>query len=74
VVITTDWLNAKGTDPQGLNLYQLGQDFSALTGKANPIPAPAPQPTPAPTPSPVPSSVDSTLAAAMHTWLTAKGL
>lgn len=36
--------------------------------------AAAPAPTPTPTPTPAPASVDATLAGAMHTWLTAKGL
>ncbi|MCX4750889.1 hypothetical protein OG455_41145 [Kitasatospora sp. NBC_01287] len=74
VVITQDWLSAKGLDPQGINLYQLGQDFAALTGKPNPIPTPQPTPSPTPAPTPAPASVDATLAAAVHTWLTAKGL
>lgn len=57
VVITADWVNAQGLDPQGLNLYQLGQDYAALTGRDNPIPAPqpAPAPEPAPTPAPAPA-------------------
>jgi hypothetical protein len=74
VVITPDWLSAKGVDPQGLNLYQLGQDYAALTGKPNPIPQPQPTPAPTPSPKPSPSSADTTLAAAARTWLTAKGL
>jgi hypothetical protein len=79
VVIAPDWISAKGVDPQGLNLYQLGQDYSALTGRPNPIPAP-PQPTPTPTPSPTPSptpgpsAADTAFAKAAHTWLAAKGL
>jgi hypothetical protein len=74
VVITPDWLSAKGVDPQGLNLYQLGQDYAALTGKPNPIPQPQPTPSPTPSPKPGPSSADTALAAAARTWLTAKGL
>jgi hypothetical protein len=38
------------------SFYALGQDFAALTGEANPIPAPVdPTPTPVPVPSPPPS-------------------
>jgi hypothetical protein len=37
VVITTDWLSAQGTDPQGLDIRQLGADFAALTGRPDPI-------------------------------------
>lgn len=55
VVVTKDWVSANGTDPQGLSLYLLGQDFQDLTGQPNPIPAPAPTPVPTPTPSPTPA-------------------
>lgn len=73
VVITDDWLNSKGTDPQGLNLYQLGQDYAALTGKPNPIPAPQPQPTPSPTPAPTPVTAQQ-LAAGVRAYLTSQGV
>lgn len=53
VVITEDFLNGQGVDPQGFDLYQLGEDLAALTGEPNPIPAP-PNPTPPPTPGPTP--------------------
>lgn len=45
------------------SFYALGQEFAALTGQKNPVPAPQPQPTPAPTPppSPTPSPVDPRL-------------
>lgn len=79
VVITQDWLNAQGLDPQGLNLYALGQDYAALTGKPNPIPAPAPQPqpTPSPTPAPTPTPAPVTaqqLAAGVRAYLTSQGV
>lgn len=54
VIITPDWIEANGSTPLGIDLYSLGQDFSALTGSPNPIPQPAPQPTPQPTPIPTP--------------------
>lgn len=53
IVITKDWLNANGLSPEGVDLYGLGQEFTARTGQPNPFPAPSP--TPAPTPSPVPT-------------------
>ncbi|WP_327066910.1 hypothetical protein [Kitasatospora sp. NBC_01302] len=79
VIVTPDFVSAAtGNDVLGASLYQLGQDYAALTGKPNPIPAPAPQPqptpSPTPTPTPAPASADATFAAAAHTWLTAKGL
>ncbi|MGW2721455.1 hypothetical protein [Streptomyces sp. NPDC001492] len=46
------------------SLYALGQDFAALTGEHNPVPAPPPQPTPAPPSPPAPSPVDPRLARA----------
>ena len=56
VIVTPDMINPKtGKDVAGYDLYTLGQDFSGLTGEANPVPAPQPQPTPAPTPTPAPS-------------------
>lgn len=50
--LTLDQLSAAGLDPQGLTLFQLGQDLAALTGGPNPIPQPTPIPTPTPTPVP----------------------
>lgn len=42
VVIGQDEINTKtAADVQGLSLYQLGVDFAALTGAANPVPNPA---------------------------------
>lgn len=70
IVITREWLNAKGQSPTGLDLYGLGQALATMTGDPNPVP----KPSPAPTPTPPPTSVDEALAASMHTWLTAKEL
>ncbi|MGW2692320.1 hypothetical protein ACWC3Y_10715 [Streptomyces sp. NPDC001296] len=59
IVITKDWLNAKGQSPTGLDLYGLGQALAAMTGDPNPIPKPQPTPTPTPVPSPPPSPTPS---------------
>lgn len=40
VLVSPDFIAANGLDVQGLSLYQLGADFSALTGRANPVPNP----------------------------------
>lgn len=54
-VATEDFVNAKsGDDALGRTLYQMGQQFSALTGKPNPVPAPTPTPSPSPVPVPAP--------------------
>lgn len=37
------------------SFYALGEEFAALTGEKNPIPAPQPQPTPVPAPPPSPT-------------------
>lgn len=55
-----------GTDPLGSTLYQLGVEFAALTGKANPV---SPTPTPAPGPQPTPiGDPDHHLADAVRVW------
>lgn len=53
VVVTQDWITANGATPAGEAVAALGQDFTALTGEADPFPQPTPQPTPQPVP-PVP--------------------
>jgi hypothetical protein len=56
IVISNEWLDATGHSPGGIDLYGLGEDFSALTGNPNPFPAPIPAPpVPNPTPNPVPT-------------------
>ena len=59
VVISPDWLTSTGytiAAAGGLDLYGLGQDFTALTGQPNPFPVPPAPPVPPvpPTPPPVP--------------------
>ncbi len=63
VIVTPDMIDPKsGKDVAGYDLYTLGQDFSVLTGRANPVPQPSPQPLlgAAPLPAPAPP-VDPTL-------------
>lgn len=69
VAISPEWLDVNGHNPEGLDLYGLGDDFAALTGKPNPFPKPAPTPTPVPVPPPV-ADADHTLAAALRPWVT----
>jgi len=54
IVVAPEWFNAQGNSPTGVNLYGLGQDFAAITGKPNPFPNVNPQPTPTPNPTPTP--------------------
>lgn len=49
-VVSADWVSAKGTDPEGVNLASLGAEFAALTGEPSPFAQPDPQPQPAPAP------------------------
>ena len=72
VVLDADGLNKAGAYFSGSDsFYALGEQFTALTGEKNPIPAPSPQPTPTPTPeptplpSPTPSPVDPRLVQAV---------
>jgi hypothetical protein len=75
VIVDSDFVNAQtGKDAAGVDLYTLGQDFAALTGKANPIPQPRPTPTPAPTPAPIPAATGAQVAAAVRAALTANGV
>ena len=44
-VVSQDWVSAaKGTDPAGVDLATLGQQFASVTGQPSPFPAPAPVP------------------------------
>jgi len=58
VSLAADFVNAhSGEDPLGGTLFDLGAQFSALTGQPNPVAPPVPAPTPVPpvpSPSPVP--------------------
>jgi hypothetical protein len=74
VAILPEWFSAAGQDPDGVDLYGLGEEMSSLTGDPNPFPAPSPGPTPqpVPTPTPVPPPVgdaDGTLAATARGWV-----
>ena len=64
IVVLPEWLNAQGVDPQGIDLYALGQDLSALVGEPNPFPSPTPVPTPLP-PSPTPTPPSPTVGCAV---------
>jgi hypothetical protein len=57
IIISNDWLTSAGytiAAAGALDLSQLGQDFTAITGQPSPIPVPPAPPTPPPTPPPVP--------------------
>jgi hypothetical protein len=65
-VISAMWAGEAGKDPEGVNLQSLGAEFAALTGEANPFPAPQPPAPPAPTPpKPDPAVLLEQLAAAI---------
>ena len=80
--LTEDFVNSHtGKDLLGDTLYGLGQQFAALTGQPNPVPAPTPAPTPpaptppaptppAPTPAPPAPEADAdhVLAQAVRPW------
>jgi hypothetical protein len=54
IAILPEWVNVQGVNPEGIDLYGLGQQLHILTGDPNPFPAPAPVPDPVPTPIPTP--------------------
>lgn len=58
VQLSQDLVNAhSGLTPSSETFFQLGEQYAALTGQANPVapdPAPAPVPAPEPTPEPAP--------------------
>jgi hypothetical protein len=72
VVITPEWYDAQGRNPEGIDAAALGEGFTALTGEPSPFrPAPGPAPTPEP-PVPVPEpadAADEVLAAVVRPWL-----
>lgn len=74
-VLTKDFVDDhSGVDPLGGTLYQLGEQFAAVTGKPNPVRPPVPSPSPSPdpvppTPSPVtPDAADLALVASAGPW------
>lgn len=61
IALSADFVNAHtGADPLAGTLHDLGEQFAAVTGQPNPVPAPAPtpplvDPDPIPDPSPAPT-------------------
>lgn len=86
--ISVDWFNAaSGMDPEGVNKYELGNQYAALTGDTNPFPAPIDPPPvnpppvdpppvdpPPVTPTPDTDPADLAFKAAVDTWVAAKDL
>jgi hypothetical protein len=82
VVISPEWLDATGHNPEGIDLYGLGEELARLTDEPNPfprpdVPTPPPPPPPPPVPSPGPSpdpdndlTADKDLAKAVRPWVT----
>lgn len=64
VVVAPEWLDATGHNPEGIDLYGLGEDFAALTGKPNPFPLGPP-----PVGPPAVDPADRALVAALGPWL-----
>jgi hypothetical protein len=72
VVLTPEWYDAQGRNPEGIDAAALGEGFTALTGEPSPFrPSPGPSPIPEPPqPSPGPVDVaDGALADAVRPWL-----
>lgn len=58
VAVLPEWFDAAGTDPNGVDLFGLGEAFHVLTGEPNPFPGPGPVVT-----------SDQVLAASARLWL-----
>lgn len=76
VVITPEWFNLVGDNPEGINTSVLGGAFTELTGDPSPFPVSPPAP---PGPQPPPPVVgadpaDRAFLAAQDEWRAAKGL
>jgi hypothetical protein len=78
--VSRDWVGADGTDPDGVDLVSLGEEFAEVTGEPSPFPPPAPGPVP-PVPPPAPDPVpppdpspgpDQNLAEAARPWVAAR--
>lgn len=65
VVITDDLFDpTTGKNPEGIDKHALGESFAAMTGEANPFPAPEPTPSPV-----VGNDATQTLATALRRFL-----
>jgi len=65
VVISQEWLDAQGRNPEGIDMATLGEEFTRITGELSPFPAP--QPTPSP--NPVPNQTDADFTKVLVAWL-----
>jgi hypothetical protein len=69
VVVSQDFVDAAGDNPEGLDTAAMGAAFTAMTGEPSPF-RPSPQPVPGPSPRPVPpADPDAALVAALTPWL-----
>lgn len=68
VVISQEWLDAAGKNPEGIDMQTLGDEFTRITGEASPFPAVQPTPTP----TPPTNAVDDEFATALVKWLAKK--
>jgi len=64
IVISQEWINKVGENPEGIDLAKLGAAFTAMTGEASPF-RPASQPAPV-------DPADTALVAALTPWLGAR--
>lgn len=73
IVITREWWQAQGGDPEGVDLTVVGGQYTALTRQPFPVtpPAPTPTPTPGPVPGPGgrPSAADVAFMAVMDPYV-----
>ena len=68
VVISQEWLDANGRNPEGIDMTTLGDEFTRITGELSPFPEVQPTPTPVPDVDPV----DEEFAQTLVKWLARK--
>lgn len=66
VVISQEWLDANGSNPDGIEMQALGDEFTRITGEVSPFPR---NPTPTPEPVPTPSDLDKEFTKVLVNWL-----
>jgi len=65
VVISQEWLDANGRNPEGIDMQTLGEEFTRITGELSPFP----EVQPIPNPAPVINQVDEDFAKVAKEWL-----
>jgi hypothetical protein len=66
VVVSPEWLDATGRNPEGIDMTAMGDEFTKITGEASPFPASPPAP------APVVNPTDEAFIKVAKAWLSSK--